>query len=179
MFLKLASVPGLLISAALGFYGLGLMSGQSKAIAGLSTSQPLEASADAARETVSSETQDGNTAQPNNRRPWVDPSGLEKFERVIRATYREADEQAACRAKLIWANKFHVLYSLEGQSWDRLDVIVGPPFELLSPQERDGFIRAIHCVAQTGRDGPVRIRVFHWKTREMIGEMVSGKLAMF
>ncbi len=178
MFLKLASIPGLFISAALGFYGLGHVSGQSKAIAGLSTSQPLAASADVTRETVSSETLDGSTAQPNSRRAWVDPSRLEKFEQVTRTTRREVDEQAACRAKLIWANKFHVLYALEGQSWDRLDLIVGPPFELLSLQEKEDFIHAIHCIAKTGRGGPLRIRILHWKSREMIGELVAGKLTM-
>lgn len=179
MFLKLASISGVFVGAALGFFGLGYLDGSLEDIPAPAAPRPPAVSAGAAQRTPPVETPRGNAAQPVSDRAWVDPSGAEKPRPVARAAPVEVDEQAACRATLVWANKFHVLYALEEQSGGGLDLVVGPPFEVLSRQEKEGLIRAVHCIARTGRDGPVRIRVLHWKSREMIGELVSGKLAMF
>jgi hypothetical protein len=93
MFLKLASIPVLFISAALGFFGLGHMSGQCKAIAELAAPRPLAVTLDAPRGIALSETPEGNTAQPNSRRAWVDPSGLEDLEQVARAAVADREQQ--------------------------------------------------------------------------------------
>lgn len=179
MFLKLASISGVFIGAGLGFFGLGYLDGSLKDRAGLATPRPLAVSVGAAQRMPSAETPRGNAAQRAGDRAWVDPLAPEKPKQVTRAPPVEVDEQAACRATLVWANKFHVLYALEEQSGGGLDLVVGPPFEFLARQDKEELIRAVHCIARTGRDGPIRIRVLHWKSREMIGELVSGKLAMF
>jgi hypothetical protein len=169
MFLKSASILGLLICGGLSFYGFGHMSDQSKGITGLAIPRLPAVMADAAPEAGPSET-------PNSRQAWIDPSGPGSVKQVARLTQGEVDQQAECRAKMVKAIKLHVLYSLEGESADRLKFVAGPVFDILSDDKKEHFVRAVHCAAQNGRGGQINIDLVHWKSRKVIGRFASDKL---
>lgn len=84
----------------------------------------------------------------------------------------------ACRAKLIQAQKLDLLYNLEWKKVHAPLVVVGPTFDKLPFDAKEGFADTVNCFLMVGKKQYINFDLLDYKTNKVVAEYRYGKLRM-